>query len=250
MRQHTGFMLTALLAATLAPQAQTPAERGPDNGPRTIIPGIETPPYPGLPFSGVDKIVWTRSAADGTTTTRYITSKIIRDGQGKLYREHHHFAAADADPSKTMYEFYILDPVARSRTACLPATHECTITQYEPQYTPRVQPAGPFDNNRRFLVRDALGTKTIGGLTVMGTKETIAIAAGTVGNDREVVSTREFWYAPDLKTNLAVTRIDPHNGKQEINLDIDSRSEPDPSVFAIPSGYSVKDERSTTPATR
>lgn len=250
LRILSACIVATICTATFHAQTDSEPSRGPDNGPRIVIPGIDTPPYPGLPFSGTDNIVWTRTAADGATTTLYISAKIVRDGQGRLYREHHHFAPADADQSKTMYEFYILDPAARSRTACEIATHQCTITHYEPHYFARVQPAGPFDNNRRFLSRDSLGTKTIDGLTVIGTKENTAITPGTVGNDREVVYSREFWYSPDLKTNLAVKRLDPHNGTQDINLTIDSRSEPDPAIFAIPAGYTVKDERSPAAAAR
>jgi len=251
MRYHAQLALIALLAATLPGHAQNAAEpsRGPDNGPRIIIPGIDTPPYPSLPFTGLDNIVWTRTAADGATTTLYISAKIVRDSQGRLYREHHRFAMADVDQSKTMYEFYILDPVARSRTTCELATHQCTITNYRPQYAAPIMPVGPFDNNRRYLARESLGTQTMDDLPVTGTRETTTIAPSTVGNDREVVYSREFWYSPDLKTNLAVTRLDPHNGTQAIHLTVQSRSEPDPAVFAIPSDYTVKDERSPAVAT-
>lgn len=241
-------IVASVCSAPLYAQTDSEPSRGPDNGPRIVIPGIDTPPFPGLPFSGTDNIVWTRTAADGGSTTLYISSKIVRDSQGRLYREHHHFAPAESDQVKTMYEFYILDAVARTRTACEVSTHLCTITHYEPHYFARVQTAGPFDNNRRFLSRDSLGTKTIGGLTATGTKENIAVSPGTVGNDREVVYSREFWYSPDLKTNLAVKRIDPHNGTQDINLSIDSRAEPDPAIFAVPTGYTVKDERSPVAA--
>jgi hypothetical protein len=54
---------------------------------------------------------------------------------------------------------------------------------------------------------------------------------------------REFWYSPDLKTNLAVTRKDPRVGTQAITLIILSRSDPDPSVFTVPTGYRVQDDR-------
>jgi hypothetical protein len=243
LRNLSACIVAILCATSLHAQTESEPSRGPDNGPRTIIPGIDTPPFPGLPFSGTDNIVWTRTGTDGATTTLYIASKVVRDGQGRLYREHHRFAPADADQSKTMYEFYILDPVAHSRTDCAVATHQCTITSYRPRYTAPLLPVGPFDNNRRYLARESLGTQTMDDLTVTGTRETTTISPGTVGNDREVVYTREFWYSPDLKTNLAVKRLDPHNGTQDIHLTIDSRSEPEPAVFAIPSGYTVKDER-------
>jgi hypothetical protein len=243
MRPSAIALLVALSAGLVPLTAQAPAERGPDNGPRTIIPGIEVPPFPNLPFSAVDHITWTRTTEGGATTTLYITARIVRDGQGRIYREHHHFGMADVDPAKTMYEFYILDPSAATRTACDLATHLCTITDYHPRLNPTLMPVGPFDNNRRYLARESLGTQTLDDLPVTGTRETTTIAPGTVGNDHEVVSSREFWYSADLKTNLAVTRKDPHNGTQALHLTVQSRSEPDPALFAIPSGYTVKDAR-------
>jgi hypothetical protein len=250
LRLLSACIVATICTASLHAQTEAESSRGPDNGPRIVIPGIDTPPYPGLPFSGTDNIVWTRTAADGATTTLYISSKIVRDSQGRLYREHHHFAPAGVDQAKTMYEFYILDAVGRSRTVCEVATHQCIVTHYEPHYVAHVQPAGPFDNNRRFLSRDSMGTQTMDDLPVTGTKETTTIAPGTVGNDREVIYSREFWYSPDLKTNLAVKRLDPHNGTQDIHLTIDSRSEPEPAIFAIPAGYTVKDERPPVVASR
>jgi hypothetical protein len=251
-RYSTSLSVSLILATTLTGYAQNPAQpsRGPDSGSHTTVPGIDALPYPGIPFSGIDNIVWTRTAADGTTTTVSITAKIARNAQGKLYRERHHFAPAGVDPAKTMYEFIILDPVDHSRATCHVASHECYIIFYEPQSADHLRPVGPFDNNRRYLTRDSLGTQTMNGLTVTGTKETTTIAPGTIGNEREVSSTREFWYAPDLKTNLAVTRMDPRDGTQVIHLDVQSRSDPDPAVFAIPQGYTIKDERSAVVVSR
>jgi hypothetical protein len=243
MRRNAGIVLLALGCGLSTLAAQTTVERGPDGGPSTKVPGIDVPNYPDLPFSGVDNIVWTRTSSDGGTTTLYTSAKVVRDSQGRLYREHHHFAPADVDQARTLYIFYILDPVTRSRTDCEVATHVCTISNYRPLYTSPLRPVGPFDNNRRYLARESLGTQTMDGLPVTGARETITIAPGTVGNDREMVSAREFWYSADLKTNLTVTRQDPHDGTQAIHLVVDSRSEPEPAVFAIPSGYSIRDIR-------
>ena len=68
----------------------------------------------------------------------------------------------------------------------------------------------------------------------------------TIGNDQAITSSREFWYSPDLKTNLAVTRKDPREGTAVIHVTIFSRAEPDPAIFAIPPGFTVQDDRHPT----
>ena len=81
------------------------------------------------------------------------------------------------------------------------------------------------------------------GLDVQGTRETTTVNPGVVGNERPLVTTREFWYAPAIQTNLAVTRRDPREGVQEIHLIDLSRAEPDPQQFQVPAGFTVEDMR-------
>jgi hypothetical protein len=88
----------------------------------------------------------------------------------------------------------------------------------------------------------------IDGIDVAGTREKIAISAGTVGNSQALVSTREFWYSPDLQVNLAVTRKDPREGTQEIRVHEVPRSEPDPSLFRVPANFVGKDKRGAVKA--
>jgi biopolymer transport protein ExbD len=62
------------------------------------------------------------------------------------------------------------------------ASHLCTVTGYfsSTSYTP--MPEGPFDGGKRFLTRESLGYDSIDGLDVVGTRETITLDAGVVGN--------------------------------------------------------------------
>jgi hypothetical protein len=93
------------------------------------------------------------------------------------------------------------------------------------------------------ITRESLGHKFADDLPVVGTREIITIAAGAIGNDRNLTLTREFWYSPDLKTNIAATRTDPREGTQVIRLAILSRGEPDPSAFTVPPNSVVADLR-------
>jgi hypothetical protein len=53
---------------------------------------------------------------------------------------------------------------------------------------------------------ESLDTKTIDGIAVTGTKTTNAIPAGTIGNDRNLVITRETWYSPDFELVIQSTQ--------------------------------------------
>ncbi len=245
MRQAVGIALTGILFGALTQPgfAQSAVERGPDGKTQTVTAGIEVLPFPGLPFIGTDTIVRTVPVVGGSSVVTSETSKVIRDSQGRIYRERHHFAVLGTDPQKTLHIFQVLDPLTHTFTECTIATRRCTITGYHPRLTVSLQPAGPFDGGKRILTRESLGEQTAEGLNVIGTRETTTILPGAVGNDRTLTLTREFWYSPDLKNNISVTRIDPREGTVAIHLAILSRSEPDPGVLAIPSEYVVVDLR-------
>jgi hypothetical protein len=81
------------------------------------------------------------------------------------------------------------------------------------------------------------------GLDVIGTRESLTVNAGVVGNERALVTTKEFWYSPDLQTNLSITRNDPREGKQVVQLSSVSKSEPQSQLFEVPAGFTVQDAR-------
>jgi hypothetical protein len=86
---------------------------------------------------------------------------------------------------------------------------------------------------------EPLGSKTIEGISATGTRTTNTIPAGTIGNDKDIVITRETWYSPDLKLVIQSTQTDPRFGETTYSLTNIQRSEPDPSMFQVPSGYTV-----------
>jgi len=80
-------------------------------------------------------------------------------------------------------------------------------------------------------------------LSVSGSRETVTINPGAMGNEQALVTTREFWYSPEIQTNLLTTRKDPREGTQVIRLSEISRSEPNASLFQVPEGFTVQDDR-------
>jgi hypothetical protein len=87
---------------------------------------------------------------------------------------------------------------------------------------------------------EPLGVKSIEGLSVTGTKTTDTIPAGTIGNDKDLLITRETWYSSDLKLVVQSTQIDPRFGETTYSLANIQRNEPDPSLFQVPAGYTIE----------
>jgi hypothetical protein len=86
---------------------------------------------------------------------------------------------------------------------------------------------------------ESLGAKSIEGISATGTKTTTTIPAGTIGNDKDLVITRESWYSPDLKLMIQSTQTDPRFGETTYSLTNIQRSEPDPTLFQVPAGYTI-----------
>jgi len=237
------FMVSALLAVSLSAQESTEASRGPDGGTRFRVAGIEVLPVTGRPFSGTDTIEWTHNLEDGSVVTTHLTAMVARDSEGRIRRERVRFVPANSNEQSKPMEIIISDPAEHTRTTCNIASRHCTVTDYQTPVKFSPVPAGPLDRGKRFLARESLGTNTVDDLNVVGTRETLTINAGVIGNSEPVVTTREFWYSSDLEINLSVTRKDPREGTQTIQLIDLSRDEPDPSLFRVPSDYVIEDQR-------
>jgi hypothetical protein len=234
---------SAVLASSVTAQESTETSRGPDGGTRVHVAGIQVLPVTGKPFSGRDSIDWTRTLEDGSVVTTHLTATVARDSQGRIRRERVTFVPANSNEQSRPMEMIILDPAEHTRTTCTIASRHCTVTDYSAPLKFATAPAGSLDNGKRFLTRESLGTEVVDDLSVVGTRETLTINAGVIGNSQPVVTTREFWYSSDLEINLSVTRKDPREGTQVIQLLDLSRSEPDAALFRVPSDFAIEDQR-------
>jgi TonB family protein len=95
---------------------------------------------------------------------------------------------------------------------------------------------------------ESLGTQAIEGVAAEGTRITHTIPAGSINNERPIEVTYERWYSQELQLDVLVKSVDPRSGEstqQFINI---NRSEPDATLFEIPSDYTVHEFKS--PVTR
>ena len=86
---------------------------------------------------------------------------------------------------------------------------------------------------------ESLGTKTIEGVQVTGTRSTSTIPAGTIGNDRDLNIIRETWYSSELKLVIQSTQSDPRFGETTYTLKNIQQGSPDVTLFQVPANYTI-----------
>src|SRR5262245_44804776 len=90
---------------------------------------------------------------------------------------------------------------------------------------------------------EPLGTQTIEGVTAEGTRLTLTIPAGDIGNTLPIEIVDETWHSPELQLVVMSKHRDPRSGETTYRLTNLSRSEPDRSLFEVPADYTVRDDK-------
>jgi hypothetical protein len=106
---------------------------------------------------------------------------------------------------------------------------------------PRGASAGYLSHNStKYETRsEQLGSQIIEGVEAVGTRNYTTIPAGAIGNERPIEIVYERWYSNELQMTVYSKHIDPRFGEQTYRLTNIIRSEPDPSLFELPNGYTV-----------
>jgi hypothetical protein len=87
---------------------------------------------------------------------------------------------------------------------------------------------------------ESLGKQRIGEIEAEGTRITQAIPAGAMGNERPIEVLHERWYSRELQIDLMTKWINPRLGESTQRLTNLIRSEPDASLFQLPSDYTTR----------
>ncbi len=209
-----------------------------------MIMSITLTPLAGAPFQATVNTVWTKHLPDGSTSILTNHRFVARDGQGRVYQERRTFVPEGSDREPRVRFIEISSPVTHTQYYCDPMLSSCELRSYYAPISEPILPVGPIGDGKRELSRASLGTKTIEGVEVIGTRETITIAPGSaMGNTAPVEETKEFWYSPKLGINLQVTRLDPMHGDQVFTVSSITLSEPDSRLFVLPAKCKVTDLR-------
>ncbi|MEP6706761.1 MAG: TonB family protein [Pyrinomonadaceae bacterium] len=95
-------------------------------------------------------------------------------------------------------------------------------------------------NDARKAKHESLGKQTIEGVEADGTRETVTIPAGEVGNELPIEIVSERWYSRELQTVVMTKHSDPRFGETVYRLTNIDRSEPAKALFEVPADYTVK----------
>ncbi|MGE5114618.1 MAG: hypothetical protein ACM3JB_27470, partial [Acidobacteriaceae bacterium] len=206
------------------------------------------------------------------------TSVLCRDGEGRIRRESDlNFLGAVPQSAADRKLITIVDPVAgfryvldaKNKTARkMPVMLRKNFAAVKGGAGPETAPAGaqvfqyrvegsegPGTVNAFYIARkgnsaegpapatENLGDQTINGIHATGTRITTTIAAGKMGNELPIQVVSERWYSPELKATVMTKHSDPWAGELKTQFTNVNTSEPDPSLFTVPSDYTIVNEK-------
>src|SRR5271166_219585 len=199
----------------------------------------------GVPMSGDLVVTRDTTLADGNHIHNQTQTKVYRDADGRVRREVGFELNTPATGAARRSMIIITDPVAGKRYALNPQNKTAHVMPLHPPRHGQGPPpppdgeAGPMHDSAN-VTRDQLGTKTINGLQVTGTRVTRTIPAGKIGNENPIQVVTERWYSTDLQVPLTTTHADPMMGTVTTSLTNINRAAPDASLFQVPSDYKVE----------
>lgn len=221
----------------------------------------------GAPYTATINNESVQTLEDGTHITQSTTGNIARDSQGRTRQDASLPAIGNLSATDAPHLVFIQDPVAQAAYT-LNLTDKTAEKIPPPANLPSQGPAGgpgkvliqmggavpaggppPMGaamqrtiitaNDRGEVSTEDLGSQTMEGVLVNGQRTTRTIPAGEIGNDKPITIVIEVWTSPDLKTIVYSKRSDPRMGEQTFRLTNIVRSEPDASLFTVPSDFKM-----------
>jgi hypothetical protein len=205
----------------------------------------------GAPYSAEIISEDTQVLGDGNRIVNKSTQSFFRDSEGRTRREINGDVIMIDDPVASVH--YMLNPKAKTaHKVALPKFPEGAIGASNV----RVMTGAPTDGKKTVMVTqrvlagpgaeepgtvEQLGKQSMEGLAVTGTRRTVNIPAGKIGNDRPINSVFESWVSDELKTTIYSKRTDPRFGDSVNRTTNVRRGEQPRSLFEVPGDYKLEE---------
>jgi len=211
--------------------------------------GQSAGPLPGAPFSADQVTITTRTQADGKTAELRESRRVYRDSAGRLWQDITPRAGAPPDMEPVI--IMITDPVERVIYALetpTRAAHRILLPKPPdggeamgfgygiPFPAGQARPKGKPD-----FKSESLGTQTMQGIEVQGSRTTTTWPAEAQGGGQDLVSVNEMWISRELGMAVLIKRSDSRLGTTTQQLENIQRKEPDASLFMVPADFHVED---------
>jgi hypothetical protein len=238
---------------------------------------MEAAPVKGRPFCATITTEHTQVFADGNRIHTTEDSTLCRDSEGRTRREAD-LNLLGAVPQKSATKLVtIVDPAAGFRYVL--DTNEKVARKMAIPSLPSLPPGGPNtasgyaakaggvgtmvyeaggvagpnvffkklgpNSGESTPTTEYLGDQTIEGIHATGTRVTTTIPSGSMGNEQPMLVISESWYSPELKATVMMKHNDPWAGELKTQFMSVNVSEPDRSLFTVPSNYKILDEKTT-----
>jgi hypothetical protein len=223
-------------------------------------------PVKGAPYSADAATEIVQVLADGNRIVRRTSARLYRDSRGRTRSEVTLENIAGivvagaplrmitiSDPESSMTYFVDSDDQTRSPRT-VPAPGDAPTASPPVSWTGQVsggsgqagggavqigggsfQIAGSPPGPAAYAAREeSLGTRDIEGIRAEGTRTTVTIPAGAIGNERPITSVTERWFSPALRIVVLSRSSDPRFGTTTYRLTKISRTEPPASLFQRP----------------
>ncbi len=205
------------------------------------------------PYSADAVTTTVRTLADGTHIARQtMIVKMYRDSAGRTRSDRMPAAilAGGAAPPVTILisdpvagYSYVLDTANKiARRSVIQRPQPAAVSRSVNLPAPPPPPAPVTRGSQPQFKTEDLGTQFMEGLTVQGRRTTVTYAAGSIGNDRDIVTVSEIWTNTELRLMILQNRTDPRSGETTTKLENVSRAQPDPALFLPPPDYKIVDE--------
>jgi hypothetical protein len=183
-----------------------------------------------------------QTLTNGATITRTFTVKSACDSEGRLYSETHLTTPIG------LVHYIVFDPVARTNSNWDNRTKIAIVTHI-PAQASEVDTARQLQAVRkpRHVTREDLGVRTIADVEARGTRTTLVVPVGEVGNDQPFTIVTDDWISARYQMPLLTIHDDPRSGKRTDEVTEFQPDEPDPALFKIPEGYTVRERTADHP---
>lgn len=194
-----------------------------------------------IPYSASMVTETTQILGDGTKLARRTTGTVYRDSEGRTRREQSGATAGPfATSGDTQQLIFINDPVAGISSTIIPESGTAFTKTMSTATNSELSETGVSSENGS---TESLGKDVIEGFAAEGTRTTILIPEGKIGNDKPIEIVHERWYSPELQTILLSKHRDPRWGETVYKLQNINRTTPDSSLFSLPAHSKLKSKK-------